>query len=162
MLSRNPRNPLRAALTVLAVATLIGCSGGAARHGADSGAAPGAPVGVHVENAWLRPVEPGQTTAGYFTLVNDSEDSLTLVGVEIPAAEMSMMHETVKDSAGAMRMQEVGQFVVAPRGRLEFTPGGNHVMAMQAYLTLAEGDTTGLFLHFADGRRMHVTANVQP
>ena len=116
---------------------------------------------LRVENAWVRPVEVGATTAGYFTLVNETLDSLVLVGVDVPAAAASMMHETVKDSAGMMAMQHVERFAVAPRGRLEFGPGGNHVMAMQAYVALAEGDTTGLVLRFADGRTLRVTAQVK-
>lgn len=155
MSSKHFRFIRRAAFAALGMWFVAGCAGGGAP-------APVAGSGARVENAWVRPVEPGQGTAAYFTLLNDSADSLVLVGVNVPAAEMSMMHETVKDSAGMMRMQEVERFAVAPHGTLEFSPGGNHVMAMQAFVTLAEGDTTGIELRFADGRMLHVTANVHP
>lgn len=164
MSSRNFHRYRRAAFAALGILLIAGCSGGTpgGTPGAATGGAPVAAGGARVENAWVRPVEPGQGTAAYFTLVNESADSLVLVGVNVPAAEMSMMHETVKDSAGMMRMQEVERFAVAPNGKLEFSPGGNHVMAMQAFVALAEGDTTGLELRFADGRLLHVTANVHP
>lgn len=146
--------------STLCAALLTGCSGQpTVKPGAES-PAPGT-AAVRVENAWVRPVDVDGTTAGYFTLVNDSPDSLVLVGVDVPAAASSMMHETVKDSVGMMSMQHVERFMVAPHARLEFTPGGNHIMAMQSYIALAEGDTTGLDLHFADGRSLHVTAQVR-
>lgn len=151
----------RLALPAAALAFLLaGCSG---KPGSTpvADATSGDVTAVRVENAWVRPVEVDGTTAGYFTLVNDSPDSLVLVGVDVPAAASSMMHETVKDSAGMMSMQHVERFVVAPNARLEFTPGGNHIMAMQSYVVLAEGDTTGVELHFADGRSLHVTARVK-
>ena len=136
---------MRGAAAALLFAVLAGC-----------GHAPP----VRVEGAWLRPVGVGQTTAGYFTLVNDSPDTLVLVAVDVPAVEMAMMHVSVRQGA-MMSMQEADRFVVEPRGRLEFRPGGNHVMAMGALVSLAEGDTTAMDLRFADGRRLHATARVR-
>ncbi len=114
---------------------------------------------VRVEDPWIRPVETGQTTAAYFTLVNDSPDTLVLVGVDVPIAQMSMMHETVKVE-GMMTMREKDRFAVAPHSKLLFKPGGNHVMAMEAVVGVAEGDTTGIELRFANGRSLHATAKV--
>jgi len=115
---------------------------------------------VRVVNAWVRPVSPGRTTAGYFTLENDSRDTLELVGVEVPAVAMSMMHTTVR-VGNELTMEEADRFTVPPHSRLRFAPGGNHVMAMQARRPLAEGDTTGIDLMFAGGRRIHATARVR-
>lgn len=115
---------------------------------------------VRAIDAWIRPVAVGQMTAAYFTLVNDSADSVTLVRVGIPAVETAMMHETV-EIEGRMAMREVERFTVAPHARLVFRPGGNHVMAMQARVALAEGGTTGMDLTLADGRTLHVTARVR-
>lgn len=115
---------------------------------------------VRVEDAWMRPVAVGQTTAAYFTLVNDSPDTLVLVKVDIPAVEMAMMHETVHDGA-MLSMRQADRFVVAPHQQLRFRPGGNHIMAMQALVALAEGDTTAMWLCFADGAKLHATAYVR-
>jgi copper(I)-binding protein len=112
-----------------------------------------------VEDAWIRPVDVGQTTAGYLTLANDSADTLVLAGVDAPFVESAQMHQTVRES-GMMSMREVDRFAIPPHERLKFAPGGNHVMLMGAVVKLAEGDTTGLELRFADGRRLHVTARV--
>jgi len=115
---------------------------------------------VRVENAWMRPVAVGQTTAAYFTLVNDSPDTLVLVKVDVPAVEMAMMHETVHEGA-MLSMRKADRFVVAPHAKLRFSPGGNHVMAMQALVGLAEGDTTAMWLDFADGTKLRATARVR-
>lgn len=112
-----------------------------------------------VEDAWIRPVDMGQTTAGYLTLANDSADTLVLVGVDAPCAESAQLHQTVREG-GMMSMREVDRFAIPPHERLEFAPGGNHVMLMGAVVQLAEGDTTGLELRFANGRKLHVTARV--
>lgn len=138
----NLRGPILAAALALAVA---GCA-----------AAPS----VRVEDAWVRPVSAGGTTAGYLTLVNDSADSLVLVGVDAPAATESMMHVTLREG-GHASMREAGRMVVAPHSRLRFEPGGAHVMLMDALVALAEGDTTGLTLRFGDGGTLHATAKVR-
>ncbi len=137
------RGPILAAALVFALA---GC---------------GTKPAVRIENAWVRPVSAGGTTAGYLTLVNDSPDSLVLVGVEAPAAGMAMMHETVREG-GRATMREAPRLVVAPHTRLRFAPGGAHLMLSNALVELAEGDTTGITLRLADGGTLHATAKVRP
>lgn len=116
-------------------------------------------VGMTVQDAWIRPVDTGNTTAGYLTLTNDSADTLVLSRVDAPFAESAQMHQTIREG-GMTSMREVDRFAIPPHAKLEFAPGGNHVMLMGAVVRLAEGDTTGLELRFADGRRLHVTARV--
>jgi copper(I)-binding protein len=115
---------------------------------------------VRVEDAWVRSAEGGQTTAGYFTLVNDSADSLVIARVEVPVAESSLMHETVR-AGSSVTMREVPRIAVPPHGRMRFAPGGHHVMLEHVTRALAEGDTTGMILDLADGRRFRVLAKVR-
>lgn len=115
---------------------------------------------LRVDDAWVRPVEVGGTTAGYFSLVNGTAAPLVLVGVDAPAASQSQVHETVRVD-GRATMREAGPLPVAPGATLRFEPGGNHVMLMGAVVALAAGDTTGLTLRFADGRTLHATAKVR-
>lgn len=133
---------------VLAAFALAGC-----------GTRGATPAGPRVEGAWLRPALAGQGTAGYFTLVNGSADSLVLVGVGVPAAEQAMMHETVREN-GMFSMREAARFAVAPHGTLRFAPGGNHVMVMRLRAALAEGDTVALVLRFAGGDSLAASASV--
>jgi copper(I)-binding protein len=124
------------------------------------GACAGAPT-LRVEDAWVRSVPAGQTTAGYLTLVNGTADTVTLVGVDAPIADEVQMHETTR-VAGRALMRAVPRFVVAPRARLRFAPGGNHLMLVRARAALADGDATELTLRFADGRALQVAARVRP
>lgn len=112
-----------------------------------------------IASAWARPGLAGATSAVYFTLLNPSDEPLTLVGAETEAAQAVELHETrIVEVPGpgnlatpVMRMDRVPTITVEPGGTVELSPGGLHIMLIGLSQSLAEGDELELRLVF-EGR----------
>jgi periplasmic copper chaperone A len=74
----------------------------------------------------VMPVSPDRPAAGYFTVEGGSAP-VDLVAVTADLAQRVEMHETVKKD-GMTSMQELVRAPVPVQGKLEFKPGGNHLM----------------------------------
>lgn len=112
-----------------------------------------------VTDAWARTTPPGATMgAVYFRLHNGSGKSDRLLKLKTPAAASATVHRTeiVEDIA---RMREVSVLHVAPGEKLEFEPGGLHVMLMGLKRPLKDGQVFELELLFevAGPRKVSVT-----
>ena len=70
------------------------------------------------------------------------------------------MHETIHEGE-RVTMRAVGMLAVPARSRLEFKPGGNHVMLIGLTRALVPGETTSLVLHFAGGGTLQVMARIR-
>jgi copper(I)-binding protein len=126
---------------------------------------------VRVENAWARPaaassMNEGSGTAGmqdmsgmsgmsgsettsavYFVIVNEGGEADTLIGATTDVANQAEIHETqiVGDVA---EMAPVPRVDIPAHGRIEFKPGGYHVMLVGLTRDLKEGETLKLTLRF--------------
>lgn len=102
-----------------------------------------------VSNAWIRAL-PGNTPAGgYFTLANPGRGLVRLSGASSTACGSVMLHMTHK-MGGMAHMMAVDFVDVPAGGRLEFKPGGYHLMCMEPK-GLTPGTTVPVTLKFADG-----------
>jgi copper(I)-binding protein len=97
------------------------------------------------------PAMPGMagteaSSAAYFVIVNDGSGADALIGVAADMASAAM-HEThlVGDVA---QMAPVARVVVPAHARVEFKPGGYHVMLTGLKHDLVVGDTLKLTLQF--------------
>lgn len=119
-------------------------------------AAPAIADQLTVTGAWARPTPPGATMgAVYFRLHNGSGKSDRLLKLRTPVAASASVHRTeiVEDIA---RMREVSVLHVAPGEKLEFAPGGLHVMLMGLKGPLKEGQVFELELLFEVAGRVKV------
>ena len=115
--------------------------------------------GLQVDNAQIRDLLPGRdTTAGYFTLSNNTSEPVTLVGAESTHARAIEMHESVV-RGDSVRMQRVKQQTVAPGARVDFQPGGLHLMI---FGVPAIEESTLITLQFASGERLAVSFSKLP
>ena len=102
----------------------------------------------------------GSTSAVYFILVNDGDQADTLTGVTTDVASQAEMHETsIKNDIA--QMAQVAQVVVPAHGKVEFSPGGFHVMLGGLKRDLKVGDSIQLTLHFKTSGDQNLTAAVQ-
>ena len=101
-----------------------------------------------VTGAWARTTPPGATMGAiYFTIENGSAKSDRLLKLKTPVASSAGVHRTeVLD--GIARMREVAVLHVADGERIEFKPGGYHVMLMGLKKPLVEGQKFELELLF--------------
>ena len=112
-------------------------------------AQPGAP-GLTITDAWLRLIMTARPAAGYFTLRNDTDKTVSLIGASSPDCGTLMLHRSVQQS-GQDRMEMVKAVPVPAHGKVVFAPGGYHLMCMSPAAMLRPGKTMQVTLSFADG-----------
>jgi periplasmic copper chaperone A len=121
---------------------------------------------VHVENAWARPTmaassmdeatampamagmpESGPSSAAYFVIINEGNEADTLIGTSTNVAKAAEMHETrIKNDVA--EMDPVARVDIPAHGRIEFKPGGYHVMLVGLTQELKVGETLKLTFQF--------------
>ena len=120
---------------------------------------------IRVENAWARPSTPGSmggmsatpdmpgmaagetTSAVYFVIVNEGGAADALVGATSQVAATTELHET-RIEGDVAKMVPVARVEIPSGGRIEFKPGGYHVMLIGLKQELSVGETLKLTLQF--------------
>lgn len=114
-----------------------------------------------IQKAWIRSAPPGaKTLAGYLVLKNTCKDTIKIIDVESKDFGMPMIHRTVIEN-GVSKMRDPGVLEVKPGTSLKFDAGGLHLMLMQPLRAMKEGDTAGVRLVLADGRRVYSEFPIQ-
>jgi hypothetical protein len=116
--------------------------------------------GIHIEKAWAR-AAPGSAGVVYLdiTISNFTADRLT--GASTPVAAAAEMHVMVMDGA-VMQMRPVDAVDVKPGERVEFKPGGLHLMLVGLKHPLKQGDHFPLTLEFEKAGKIEVEVLVLP
>ncbi len=112
----------------------------------------GAPRAPEVSGAWARPGDTGMNSAVYFSLQNTAQEDI-LLEARGTVAEEIQLHETIIDSTGTASMAHQEQVQIGANQRLDFEPGGLHVMLIRLRRPLAPGDTFDLALLVSRTRR---------
>ena len=113
-----------------------------------------------IEQGWVRAMPPTQKmTAGYATLTNAGESTVTVAGASSPIAKMSELHTTVKEG-DRRRMVPLDPVTLEPEQQFTFTPGGPHVMLMGVSTMPTEGSEVALCFELADGSEACATVPV--
>lgn len=111
-----------------------------------------------VTGAWARSTPPGAGMGAiYLTIDNGSTKSDRLLKLRTSVASAASVHRT-EELDGIVRMREVAVLHVATGERIEFKPGGHHVMLMGLKKPLVEGQVFDLELVFevAGARKVKV------
>ena len=117
--------------------------------------------GLTVSNARvvMAPVA-GNPAAVYFDLSYAGAPGVSLTGVEVEGAGMTMIHDYA-ESAGQMRMTMADTVPLAQGTPLAFAPGGLHVMAKNPAADLKPGGTAMVTLTLSNGSKVSVAAPVR-
>lgn len=120
-----------------------------------------APKGeVSASNGWVRlPAVAGQPGAAYFTVQGGATPD-TLLAVSSRAALKAELHESMKGDHGMMSMAPLKDVAVPAGGKLEFAPGGRHVMLFSIGPAVKPGQKVPLELSFASGKTLKIDAQV--
>jgi hypothetical protein len=116
-------------------------------------AAPATAPGLVVSDAWFRALPGTLPAGGYFTLRNSGPKEAVLSGATSPACGSLMLHKS-ETKGGMAGMDMVGTLPVPAGGSVSFTPGGYHLMCMDAKPALKPGATVKVTLLFQDGGRL--------
>jgi copper(I)-binding protein len=126
-----------------------------------SEAAPEAPAGIVISDGRLTlPAVKGNPGAVYFDIANNGEGDTAIAGVSVDGAGHAMLHTTT-ETGGMTSMSEMTTVPLPKGGSVSFSPGGNHVMAMDLSDTLKAGDSVDVTLTFANGDKASFTADVR-
>lgn len=111
-------------------------------------------------DAYVRlPAVTGRPGAAYLTIQGGAEPN-TLLSISTPAAIRSELHE-MKHESGMMTMDAVKHVAIPAGQKVEFKPGGVHVMLYDIAPSVKAGGTVPLKLSFADGKTVEVNAQVR-
>ena len=105
---------------------------------------------VQVEGAWARATVQGQKGTGAFMSLT-AKDATRLVGVSSPVAGVAEVHE-MKMEGDVMKMRAVPSLDLPAGKKVEFKPGGYHVMLMDLKAPLAKDSTVPVTLLFKDAK----------
>lgn len=115
---------------------------------------------ARAEAAWVpEPPSVARHAAAYVTLLGGAEAD-RLVGVSSPVAEVAEMHETSM-AGGVLRMRTIATLPLAAGQRIEFAPGGYHIMLINVHQPLQAGSSIPLELRFEKAGRVHLEAEVR-
>ena len=115
-----------------------------------------------IEQPWARATPGGAKVAGgYMTIVNTGPESDRFLGGSMPLAGRFEVHE-MKVEDGIMKMREVrGGLEIGPGQKVEFKPGGYHLMFMDLSAPLKQGETVKGQLRFEKAGTVDVEFKVE-
>jgi copper(I)-binding protein len=116
--------------------------------------------GVEARRPWTRPTQAGMNGVGYLTLANVGKTPLKLVAVESPAAQSVTVHQSSMAN-GVMSMRPVTGLTIAPGAKVEFAPGGYHLMLIGLKAPQALGGKVPLTLVFDSGLKVKIDLSVE-
>ncbi|MCC6501434.1 MAG: copper chaperone PCu(A)C [Anaerolineales bacterium] len=115
--------------------------------------------GIEIRDGWVRMAAQGDNGAVYFTIVNyDADDEL--IGASVDFAEAVEMHESAMNN-DVMEMRMVESVPLPTGEKVEFAPGGLHIMLVNLSRNLEVGETVNVTLHFKNHADVPLTLPVQ-
>lgn len=116
---------------------------------------------LEVSNSWIKNLPPTMPMrAGYLSLHNPDEKSVTLVGASSERFGKIELHQSV-DKDGIMSMQHVHHLMIKPGKTVILEPGSYHLMMMKPNAPTEPGETIKVRLEFADGSELEVDMQVR-
>ncbi len=102
---------------------------------------------LQVEQVWARPGLAAGNSAVYFVIDNPLSEADTLLSAATDVAASSELHMSKMNNT-TMMMEPQENVPVAARSKVEFKPGGLHLMLVKLNADLKIGDTFQLTLNF--------------
>lgn len=106
---------------------------------------------LNVLEPWIRLTPPvAKNGAAYFVLHNTGKEDVTVVGVSTPLAEMAAMHDSVEHK-GMMSMKHLMSLSIPAGEKVEFAPGGRHLMLINLTEILEAGKEFPVYFKLQNG-----------
>jgi copper(I)-binding protein len=115
---------------------------------------------VVVSDAWIRWLPANLPAAGYMSLRNTGDRTVTLIGASSLEYGVVMFHES-RSQNGVEQMVPLPSVRIAPHSQVRFAPAGYHIMLMQPTKRINPGDRVTLALRFADGGSVQIRFEVR-
>lgn len=116
---------------------------------------------LSVHHPWVQAGPPvAKVLAGYLELRNDGDQAVIITGAHSPAFRLVEIHRSVMRD-GMMHMIRESRLAVPAHAKLNFAPGGYHLMMIDPRKTLKPGDRVALTLKLANGTTLDATLPVR-
>ncbi|TQS42971.1 copper chaperone PCu(A)C [Cryptosporangium phraense] len=119
-----------------------------------------AEAALSITDPWIKATDTGMTAA-FGTLVNHTDQPLTIVGATSSLSVMEL-HEMVMQDGKMIMQPKKGGFVLPAKGTHELSPGGDHLMFMSVTSPIKAGDEVTVTLELSDGTKFPFTAVGKP
>jgi hypothetical protein len=114
-----------------------------------------------VDHARTRATAGGQkVAAGYLELRNRGKEADRIIGASTPAAERIELHVVLMEGQ-VMKMREVKSFEVPAGGKIEFRPGGPHLMIMGIKRAFKKDERIPVMLRFENAGEVAIELAVE-
>ena len=110
-------------------------------------------AGISISGAWIRQLPAGVPAGGFFTLLNGGKEAVALVAASSSEYGMVMIHKSI-ETAGTSNMIPVDRIDVPAGGKVQFRPGGYHLMLMDAKHNIKIGSSIPVALEFSGGQKV--------
>ncbi len=109
-----------------------------------------------------QPAAGAMAAAGYMGISNMGDHPDRLIGVETPAAQSAMLHQSMVDANGVASMAHVEALEIPAQDTVVLEPGGYHIMLMGLTQPLVEGQMVPGVLVFEQAGRIEMAFMVDP
>ncbi len=116
---------------------------------------------IRVQDAWIRPANKGENSAVYMTILNPTGEDDALLSATCDEAEMAQIHMSMMDANGITKMEKQESVSIPARNRVEFKPGGLHIMLMGVKKNLSPGEQVTIHLQFQKSGKLSISAPVK-
>ncbi|MHB8906796.1 MAG: copper chaperone PCu(A)C [Melioribacteraceae bacterium] len=116
---------------------------------------------ITIKDVWARPGAKNANSALYFVVQNNGSKADTILGAKSKYAEIVEVHESFKRDNDRMGMRQVKFVAVAANSKLEFKPGGFHVMLINLLKDVKAGTSLDATINFKFAGKIKVKAVVR-
>lgn len=116
--------------------------------------------GIEIREVWARTSTQGMNSAVYFVIQNHNAEADELIGAASSVADAVEIHES-KLEGDVMMMNRVDSVALEPSTKVEFKPGGYHVMLIGLKQDLKAGDEIEFTLQFKNSPDIIMKATVK-
>ena len=117
--------------------------------------------GVSIENAWIAEAPPvSKVLAAYMEFKNNNNQAVSIVSAESESFERTEFHQTQYKNDMA-KMQKQDNLTIPANSRLEFEPGGHHIMLFNPLKKLKAGDKVNFLFKLDNGESIETLATVK-
>lgn len=113
--------------------------------------------GLSITDPWVKTTKKGMTAA-FGTLVNGTDQPITIVSGTSPLSSAIELHEVVENDGKMVMRPKEGGFVVPAQGTHLLEPGGDHIMLMDVTKEVLPGAQIPFTLQVQGGQPLEFTA----
>ena len=99
-----------------------------------------------------QPATGAMAAAGYMGISNRGDHPDRLIGVETPAAQQAMLHQSTVDADGVATMAHVEALEIPAGETVVLEPGGYHIMLMDLQAPVQAGSVIPVTLELRDAQ----------